>query len=151
MAEPFSVATGSFAVIGLADVVLRAGKEFYQFLDTIKEAPTEVERLRYCIHDNTLLVEESKHYWQDLKDRAPLTSSSSTTTLSRALPQFTSALRSLDRELSTLVTLVKRHDGITKSWGRIKWVLDERKILKSLQKLEISESTLLTALLLVGR
>lgn len=93
MIEPFSVAASSFAVVGLADVVLRAGKEFCQFLDAIKDAPTELERLRSCIHDNTLLVEESKRYWEDLKDHASLTSSS-TTTLSRALPQFTSALRS---------------------------------------------------------
>jgi len=150
MTDPFSVATSSFAVVGLADVVLRASKEFCQFLSAIKDAPTEVERLRCCIYENTLLVEDSKRYWEELKDSASLTSSSATT-LSQALPQFTSALKALGRELSALDTLAKRHNGIAKSWGKIKWVLDERKINKSLQRFEVSKSTLVAALVLVGR
>jgi hypothetical protein len=150
MAEPFSLVASSFAVVGLADVVLRAGKECCQFLNAIKDAPTEVEQLQCSIHDNVLLVEDSKRYWEELKECASLTSSA-TTSLSRALPQFKSALRALDRELVALATLAKRHSVNIKSWGRIQWVLDERKILKSLQKFEISKSTLVAALVLVGR
>jgi hypothetical protein len=151
MAELFSVVASSFAVVALADVVLRAGNKVYQFLNAINDAPAEVERLRCCIHDNNLLIEESKCYWEELKESVSLASSSSTTTLRQALPQFTSALRTLDRGLSTLVTLAKRYDGVTKSWGKIKRVLDERKILKTLQRLEVSKSTLGVALMLVGR
>lgn len=149
MIEPFSVAASSFAVVGVADVVLRAGKEVYQFLNAIKDAPAEVERLRQCIHDNALVVQESKRYWEELKQSAS-SISSSTTSLSQAFLQFISPLRSLDRELSALGSLVKRYKGVT-SWGRIKWVFDERKILKSLQKLEMSKSTLTALLVLVGR
>jgi hypothetical protein len=150
MADPFSVVASSFAVIGLTDVVLRAGKEVHQFLNSIQDAPTEVERLRCSIHDNTLLVEESKRYWDELK-KSTSSTSSSITSLSQAVPQFTSALRTLDRELSALVLLAKRHGGTTKSWARIRWVLDERKVLKILQRLEVSKSTLGVGLMLVGR
>lgn len=150
MAEPFSVVASSFAVIGLIDVVLRSGKEVYNFLGAIQDAPTEVERLRCSIHDNSLLVEESKRYWDELKGSASSTSTS-TTSLSQAVPQFTAALRTLDREFTALVTLAKRHDGITKSWARIKWVLDQRKISKILERLEVSKSTLGLGLMLVGR
>lgn len=149
MIEPFSVAASSFAVVGVADVVLRAGKEVYQFLNAIKDAPAEVESLRQRVHDNALVVQESKRYWEELKQSASSTSSS-TTSLSQAFLQFISVLRGLDRELSTLGSLAKRHKGVT-SWGRIKWVFDERKILKSLQKLEVSKSTLIALLVLVGR
>jgi len=144
------VAASSFAVVGPADVVLRAGKEVYQFLNAIADAPAEVETLRFCIHDTTLLVEESKRYWEELNDCVSSTSSS-TTILNQALPQFKSALRTLSRELSALLTLAKRHNGITKSWGRLKFVLDERKILKTRQRLEVSRSALGVALMLVGR
>jgi hypothetical protein len=152
MAEPFSVAASCFAVVGLADVVSRAGKEFYQFLNAFEDAPTDAARLRDCIHDIILLVEESKRYWEGLKDHvSSVPSSESATSLRQALPQFKSSLRSLDREMSSLVTVARRYDGITKSWVRVRWVLDWRKIDKSLQRLESSKSTLVGALLLVGR
>jgi hypothetical protein len=150
MAEPFSAAASSFAVIGLIDVVLRAGKEVYQFLGSIQDAPTEVDSLRCSIHDNALLVEELKRYWGEIQQSVS-SASSCTTDLSQAIPQFTAALRTLNRELSALVTLAKRHDGITKSWGKIKWVLDQRKVLKIVQRLEVSKSTLGLGLMLVGR
>jgi hypothetical protein len=86
------VATSAFAVVGLADVVLRAGKEVYQFLEAITDAPAEVEKLRCCIHDTTLLVEESKRYWEESKNSISSTPSS-TTNQNQALPQFKSALR----------------------------------------------------------
>jgi hypothetical protein len=149
MAEPFSLVASSFAVVGLAYGVLWAGKECCQFLNAIKDAPIEVKQFQCSNHDNILLVEDSKRYWDDLKESASLTSST-TTALNRAFPQFKSSLRALDRELVAFATFTKRHNGNIKSWGRIKWVLDERKILKYLQKFEASKSTLVAALVLVG-
>ena len=152
MADPLSLAASIFAVIGTADVVLRASLEFSRFLSNIKDAPTEVERLRICLHDNTLLVETSKQYLEELRDCNSLSPASQRNIgLSRALTHFTSAIRALERELISLVGLAKRHSGVSKSWGRIKWLLDERKVGQSLQRLENSKSTLTTALVLVGR
>ena len=150
MTDPFSVAAGSFAVVGVADVVLRAGKDFCQFLRAIQDAPTEVESLRCCIEDAVILVQDLRRYWQELKQSDPSTSSSAAS-LNQALPQFQRALRTFDRELSSLLTLAKRYKGSSKRWAMIKWVLDERKILKSLQNLEVAKTTLGVALVLVGR
>jgi hypothetical protein len=83
-------------------------------LNGIKDAPTEVEQLQCSVYDIVLLVEDPKHYWEELKEYASLTSSA-TTTLSRARPQFKSALRALDRELVALANLARRHNGNIKS------------------------------------
>lgn len=150
MVDPFSVVASSFAVIGVADVVLRTSCEVCRFLSEIKDAPLEIENLRRCIHENTLLVHTSKQYMEALKDQAS-SESPSAADLSRAIGLFTSAIRALDRELGALVALSKRHCGARRSWGTVKWVLDQRKISNSLQKLEHSKSTLNNALVLAGR
>lgn len=152
MPDPFSVAASSFAVVGLADVVSRAGKEIYQFVNEIKGAPQEVESLRCSIHDTNLLVQDVKCYGEELTQSASLTTSAPPPP-SQVLLQIKSALRALERELSALVTTIKRYPRLNNSWSweRIKWVLDERKILKSLQKLEAAKSILVAGLVLVGR
>lgn len=55
MAELFSVAASSIAVVGLADVVLRSGKEICLFLSSIEDATEEVKRLQCSISDTALL------------------------------------------------------------------------------------------------
>lgn len=152
MAEPLSLAASIFAVIGAADVVLRASIEFSHFLAAVKDAPADVERLRTSLQETTLLVETAKHYLEELKDcRSFSPASPQTVGLGKALSCFTSCIRALERELVSLVALVRRYDGACQSWGRIKWILDERKLGKSMQKLETSKVALTTALVLVGR
>lgn len=151
MADPISTVASSFAVVGLTDVVIRAGKEIYNLLIAITHAPAEVESLRCCIHDNLLLVKDLKLYWQELRASASSPPSATTPALNRALPLFRSALETLNRELTSLAAFHKRHGDITNSKGRFKWVLDEPRILKYLQRLESSKSTLVAALVLVGR
>lgn len=150
--DPLSTAASAFAVIGAADVVLRASAEFVRFVSDIKDAPTEVENLRIRLQDTTLLVEASKAYLETLSNA---TTGSSTTLETRdpnkALSLFTSAIRGLKRELESLITIIARHHGASKSYGRIKWLLDSRRVAKAQQSLETSKSTLNTALTLVGR
>ena len=100
MAEMLAVASGAFAVVGLADVVVRASREVCQFLDAIKNAPAEVERLKNAIRDNTLLVEATQQYCRDLTDQDKSPASPPPTDLSQALPQFTSALYDLRRTIA---------------------------------------------------
>jgi hypothetical protein len=45
MSGCFEVAAGAFAVIGVADVAVRSGREVYEFLRDIADAPYEIERL----------------------------------------------------------------------------------------------------------
>lgn len=149
MTDPLSLAAGSFAVVGVVDVVLRASGEVYKFLSEIKDAPAEVEQLRYCVQETTLLVHTSKQYLEEIRLH---TSSASTSAadMSRALGLFTSAVRALDRELSALIMLAKKFNGVRRSWEKVKWFLDQRKLSNSLRKLENAKSMLSSALIFVG-
>ena len=150
MADPLSLVASSFAVVGLADVVLRASAEVYQFLSEIKDAPTEVERLRRSLRETTLLVHASKQYLERSREHFSA-GSTSTIESTEALNLFNSTVRALNRELGTLVVLARKHNKSGKAWGTIKWVLGQRKIGSATQKLENSKSSLNSALALVGR
>lgn len=106
MADPFSVAAGSFSI---ADVVLRTGTQVFQFLGAVKYAPKEFECLRGAIHDIICVAECLKSYLEQLRRSVTSTASTSATNLSEALPLFTSAVRSLDRKLSSLAAVAKRY------------------------------------------
>jgi chromosome segregation ATPase len=148
MADPFSITTSSFAVLGAADVVLRASVELRRFLSEIKGAPAEIDSLRISIEENTQLVDIMKQHLNDLGN--PVSSMSlSASDMTSALEGFKSSVRALDRELNTLRVLAKRYTGSDKTWASVKWVLDERKVSKSLEKLERSKVTLNVALSLV--
>lgn len=148
MPDPFSIAASSFAVVGVADVVLRASVECYRFLSEIKDAPAEIDKLRLCIKENEELVRALKDYLNESRNPAS-TISASAVDLNLVLDRFGSSVRALQRELNTLVVLTKKYRGTTKTWGRIKWLLDERKICKTLERVERSKSTLSVALSLV--
>ncbi|KAI9881624.1 MAG: hypothetical protein M1830_000189 [Pleopsidium flavum] len=145
MAEAFSVATSSFAAIGLADVVIRVGKELYSFLAAIKVAPIEIRRLQSDLQDLKVVVSEVKYYWEEFNLSSSLGNSHSVP------PSFISSLEGLREELLALAELATKQ-GIVKRWaGKIKWVFEEREIAKSLTRLESHKAALNTALILVGR
>lgn len=145
------MATSAFAVVGLADVVIRAGNQVCQFFSAVKDAPADIESLRCSIHLTILLVEDSKSYWEEVKQYASSSTSASPSPLDKALHQFKSTLEALKREISVLAVLTKRYERIPKRWTSVKYVFDERKIQNSRQKLETFKSVLLAALVLVGR
>ena len=152
MADPLSLVANICAVIGAAEIALRASIEFSGFLIDLKDAPSEIERLRIGLQENTLLLESAKHYLEELKDRvARPVASAELTRLTEALALFTSATRAFQREVVSLATVARKHQGVRKSWGRIKWVLDERKVGRSMHRLEESKSALTIALVFVGR
>ena len=120
MADPLSLVANIFAVIGTADMVLRASIEFSRFLTDIKDAPTEVEKLRTFLQENTLLIETLEHYLEELKDYTSLSPASpGTVSLSKALSCFTSAIKAQEREVVSLASLAKRYNNVNRSWGRI--------------------------------
>ena len=149
MTDPLSMAASSFAVIGVTDVVLRASAEFCYFLSDIRDAPKEVEDLRSCITNNTRLVKALRAYLGELK-KGTYSASISTVDLNQTLSVYVAAIRAVDRELQSLTALVKKHNTANKSWGRIKWIFDQRRICKSLERFEGLKSTLTNALNLVG-
>lgn len=148
MADPFSIAASSFAVVGAVDVVLRASNECRRFLSGIKDAPAEIATLQACVRENEGLLTELKKHFEEL--RSPVsTISPSAFDADPALDGLNSSIRALQRELLALQTLTRKHKGSDRTWGRVKWLLDERKVAKSLERLEKSKSTLGIALSLV--
>jgi len=151
MADPLSLVASVLAVVGAADIVVRAGTEVFRFLADIKDAPEEVVQLRVCVQENTLLVEASKHYLEQLTNQNGVSSTlREATDLAKAITLFSSSVKSIERELSSLITITRKLNGST-SWGRIKWRLDGRRIEKALRKLESVKAGLTAALVLVGR
>ena len=149
MTDPLSVAASALAIVGAADIVLRAGKELYGFLSDIKDAPENVKRLRNYIQDISRLIKSAKDFWEEQKRLAPPRATLSAS-LSSASSHFEAVLRALNDELSCLVNLAKKHDGVAKPGGKIKWVF-ERKIKYSVERLDRSKLSLVAALNIVGR
>ena len=154
MSDPLSIATGSFAVVGVLDVVLRTGRELYAFIGAIKDAPRHLMDLKLSLADVNLLVGDVKLYLDELEVSAPaaglILSKNSTPSRQPPLP-LSAALKSFQRELSSLLASVNRHGDLAKPLGKLKYILDERKVSMSLQKLETSKSTLNGVLVLIGR
>lgn len=148
MPDPFSTAASSFAVVGAVDVVFRASVACRRFLSDIKDAPEEIDRLRTCITENTELFDNLKKYSADLQDpTSPM--SSPHADLRQALNQLESAAKALQRELNSVGVLAKKFSGKDKTWTKVKFVLDGKKINKCLEKLERTKSTLTLVLSLV--
>jgi hypothetical protein len=62
MADPLSVVASSFAVVGVADIVLRTCLKCRQFLSDIEDAPTSIETLETCLRSNISLVQTLRNH-----------------------------------------------------------------------------------------
>lgn len=142
MSGPFEIAAGAFAVVGVADVLIRSGRELYSFLQRIDDAPGDVRKLQQTVQEVVALVDASKSSLEQLAQH-PNASSSDKVILS-----FRQALNSLERELKSLKTLVAKIKGTTKKWDRIKFALDQNRIAKAFQRLEHSKLSITAALTL---
>jgi hypothetical protein len=98
MVDPLSFVASILAVIGAAETALQSSIEFSRFITDFKDAPAEVERLRICLQENTLLLETSKDYLEELEGcvSSSLTSSG-IARLNKALAHFSSAIKALAR------------------------------------------------------
>lgn len=145
MSGALETVAGAFAVIGAADVAIRTGREVYGFLCSLADAPKEISRLCDLIKDTTLLAETSKQCLNRLKDtKAPVTTYGAVTSLDVSLKGF-------NREVQSLKVLGSRFKGTTKTWSRVRYVLDERKTRKALDNLERSKVLLGNALIMACR
>ncbi|KAJ4296296.1 hypothetical protein N0V90_006341 [Kalmusia sp. IMI 367209] len=145
MSDPFSIVAGSFAVLGVVDVVLRANVACSRFLSAIRDAPGEIDRLRTYIEESKVLIEAfMKHLNGSRTDSTPVAAP-----MNEALSLFKSSIKVLSRELSFLRNLEARHKGTNKIWSACKFHLDERKVSNCLRRFKHAKSTLCTALLLI--
>ncbi|ORY08834.1 hypothetical protein BCR34DRAFT_569282 [Clohesyomyces aquaticus] len=139
MGDPLSVTSGAFAAVGFVDVLVRASIECCRFLSAIAHAPVEIERLKCCIKENKTLLEEVKNYlkdqtWTDCMDHPD----------NKFSKLLEATLHGLEREFDEIQKLGKRYqDG---KWARIKFVLDERRIARHIQRFESTKVSLSNAL-----
>ncbi|CAN9377660.1 unnamed protein product [Alternaria alternata] len=146
MSAGLEFAAGIFAIIGVAEVIVRTGREVHGFLRDISGAPEEIDRLCTTVKETTLLAETVKQILETLVSRKPADTTDRITAL------FESALKSLQRELQNLRILNARFRGVSnKTWSRVKYVLDERKVNKMFNNLERAKSLLANSLHVASR
>jgi hypothetical protein len=144
MSGAFEAAAGAFAVVGVVDVLIRTGREIFSFLSDIKDAPNNITRLTDSINDTVQLAQASKACLDSLHNSAaPLPKTGATLVLD-------SAIKALNRELQGLKSLTVKFKG-NKTWGRVKYVLNDAKIDKATRYLETHKSLLSSALTLACR
>ncbi|KAF2125913.1 hypothetical protein P153DRAFT_348131 [Dothidotthia symphoricarpi CBS 119687] len=143
MSGAFELAAGAFAVVGVADVVIRTGRDLYSFLHDIADAPENISKLSERINETAILAGAARQCFQKLDHHAK--------PLNGPTASIESALKALKRELESLGKLLAKQKGSHKTWSKIKYALDERKIDKALESLERSKTLLANALILAGR
>ncbi|KAH7070355.1 hypothetical protein BKA63DRAFT_605617 [Paraphoma chrysanthemicola] len=130
MSGAFETAAGAFAVVGVADVLIRTGREIITFLHDVKDAPEDVSRLCQTIEDTVGLADGLKRCIDELKTRG---TSFATTDNFTALE---SATKSSNRELQTLKVATAKFKATKKTWSNVKYVLSKDKVAKTTYKLE---------------
>jgi len=144
MSGVFETAAGAFAVVGVADVLVRTGRDIYSFLSNVADAPEELNRLRESVKETLLLYQASIQCQDDLKTRkAPATPAGAASLLE-------SATKALNRELQSLKLLIAKFKGF-KTWSRVKFVLNNNRVDKAIQNLEHAKALLANALTLACR
>lgn len=136
MSGAFETAAGAFAVVGVADVVIRTGRELYRFFSDVAEAPAELQRLNESIRDTVQLVEA-------LKKRAP------TKVDADIVASVETAVKALDRELKSIKLSLAKFKGAKTTWSKIRFTLDDRKVAKALVNLERAKSLLGNSLTII--
>jgi len=145
MADPLSTAANAAAIVGLADVACRLGKELYEFFRAVKDAPRDIQNMLQELRslEGTLL--EVRKLAVDYAD-----SSFSNDGLSSVLLEQT--LQGCVAESKSLLALVEKvATPATSAIDRFKWVLDHKKVKQSLGRLQRLRTHLNMALSLSGR
>jgi len=145
MSGTLELAAGVFAIVGVADVAVRTGREVYGFLRNIVGAPEEINRLSTTVKEVAMLAETAKQILNKIAKRKQ------TDITRQSVGLFEAALKSLTRELQNLRVLSARFRGGNNTWSRVRYVLDERKLNKAFENLERSKSLLGNSLQVASR
>ena len=149
--EPFSIAASVGGVVGLADVICRLGKELYSFYSTCKNSSQEIQHLVTELQQLDTIIQSIRKIAQTYQTSAFATDDG------LALPDVLETLQNCQSEYEVLLDLAEGANpakfpatarGIYK---KVKWVLDEKKVVRACQKLERVKSTLAAALSNTGR
>ena len=137
-------------MVGTVDVALRSSLEIYRFLGDLKDAPKEIEELRFSVTENRQLLETTKQFVQEARDGLPSSTSLVATGIESAMKAVDSAVKTLQRALDALSALARKYTQAQRTWSRTKWNLDDRQVAKYRERLEASISSLSSALVLLS-
>lgn len=149
MADPLSTVANAAAIVGLADVACRLGKELCEFFRAVKDAPRDIQHMLQELHslEGTLL--EVRKLTADYTDSSfsnedSLSSILLEQPLQECVAEFKSLLALVEKAATPATSALDRFKGF-------KWVLDHKKVERSLGRLQRLRNNLNMALSLSGR
>ena len=152
MADPISVAANAAALVGLADLALKASKELYNFFNDLRDAPTEIKHLETELEEVSRLLSDIRIFSLDFRS-SPFASKDG-----RGLESLLSALKSCEQDITSMresLQPIENHRNsrtkIKSVASRVQWVFMKDKIERFQQQLGRHKITLLTSLSLRGR
>ena len=150
--NPFSVVANSFAVVGLADVVARLSITAIDFYIRYRNASKDVDRILLELRTLADLIRRVRDWANDYNQ-----SNYSLDDGKSLLPELQSALENCARELNELTQLSQNaKPGANEGWAKtlskgVWWAKGDQEFQKSCQTIQRLNSTLNTALSLIGR
>jgi len=147
-----SAAANAFAVVGLADVVFRAGTQLYDVLNRARAASKSIPQLLSTLKCLTAIIAEVRTFAKEF-EQSPFALEDKQT----LLPELEIILKDCERELVDLRTLATTASGgIGSGWlrqwkKRLIWALDSQKVIQSCRSLEGYKGALTAALAATGR
>ena len=147
-----SAAANAFAVVGLADVVFRAGTQLYDVLNRTRAASKSIPQLLSTLKCLTAIIAEVRAFAKEF-EQSPFALEDKQT----LLPELETILKGCERELVDLRALATTASGgIGSGWLRqwkksLIWALDDQKVIQSCRSLEGYKGALTAALAVTGR
>lgn len=147
-----SAAANAFAVVGLADVVFRAGTQLYDVLNRARAASKSIPQLLSTLKCLTAIIAEVRAFAKEF-EQSPFALEDKQT----LLPELETILKDCERELVDLRALATTASGgIGSGWLRqwkksLIWALDDQKVIQSCRSLEGYKGALTAALTVTGR
>lgn len=153
MADPFSSLANAAAVIGLADMLCRAGKDLYLFFSAVRAASRDIQNMLEELRQLQVIVTSV----QTLATNYVNSPFAGDDGLRLSLSAIAEALKGCQVEFTFLKDLTDKAGAKQQSRAgnslatKVKWVLDGNKITQSCQKLERLKNSLSNALSVAGR
>ena len=151
MAEPLSLVANVAGVVGLADVVCRLSRELYTFFTALKDASHDVQNMLQELEQLEAIILNIQNNAREYRNSLFATDDG------LDLSGVSRALQGCQDEFTQLQAMVEK-SGLNKVSGtakglanKVSWVLEEKKISKSCQRLERLKLLLTAALTTSGR
>lgn len=147
---PLSVAANAFAIVGLADVIFRSGKQLYDIYSRTRNAPTCVAQLLEEIRASTSVIAHVRIFVEEFKT-SPFAVDDG-----HSLPQIKTILTLIGHEFEILAQLIMHAQGsASDGWlgqfaKNLRWAMGDQRIAQSCQRLQRLTISMNAALSVTG-